>query len=42
MLKHIHLENFKAQQATDLDFSKFNVLTGFNSPSSSRASRRRS
>ena len=31
MLKHIHLENFKAQQATDLDFSKINVLTGFNS-----------
>ena len=31
MLKHIHLENFKAQQDTDLDFSKINVLTGFNS-----------
>ncbi|GAA6488483.1 MULTISPECIES: AAA family ATPase [Gordonibacter] len=31
MLKHIHLENFKAQQAADLDFSKINVLTGFNS-----------
>ncbi|WP_139650797.1 AAA family ATPase [Raoultibacter phocaeensis] len=31
MLKHIHLENFKAQQAADLDFSKINILTGFNS-----------
>lgn len=31
MLEHIHLDNFKAQQAADLDFSKINVLTGFNS-----------
>lgn len=31
MLKKIHLENFKALKNMDLDFAKFNVLTGLNS-----------
>lgn len=31
MLKGIQLENFKAHKNTSLEFSKFNVLTGYNS-----------
>ncbi|UWG97788.1 AAA family ATPase [Dehalobacter sp. DCM] len=31
MLKGIQLENFKAHKNTRLEFSKFNVLTGYNS-----------
>ncbi|MBU1053868.1 MAG: AAA family ATPase [Proteobacteria bacterium] len=31
MLKKIHLENFKALKNIDLEFAKFNVLTGLNS-----------
>lgn len=31
MLKHVHLENFKALKNLDLDFANMTVLTGFNS-----------
>lgn len=31
MLKHAHLENFKALKNLDLDFANMTVLTGFNS-----------